>query len=118
MSVANDAYRLILRLLGPPLTRRGYPDLSAYPGLYAMEIDDDWCVQVNGHGWILDNVPPFGVRVSFKGLHAGLIDPGGVRLKGRRGCTEAALIKAVRSELQLDQVVIWEIEEKVHPLDQ
>lgn len=80
----------------------GVGNLKARPGCWEHKVDEDWWIYLNAHGEPTRcsqgvEVPPYSAFIMFRGLPAGVIDPGGGVIAASRDANEDAFIAALRA---------------------
>ena len=62
----------------------GVEKIFLLPGCWEHQVDEHWCIKVNGHMEPIDGIPPHHMMVLFNGWPAGIIHPtdGGVIAAG------------------------------------
>ena len=76
----------------------GKQSLQGYPGIVAMDVGK-WTIETHAHDRVIDNLPPFTMRVSYNGWPAGLVDANGGIIAGGKAANEDTFIAALEEFL-------------------
>lgn len=81
--------------IGELAFQRGHRNINEQPGLFKMEIDENWKVEINPHKEEIDHVSPYHMAVFWNGWIAGMFSAAGGAITDGGLANEDTLIKAI-----------------------
>ena len=94
----GEAWHLASLVLFNKAQSEGYDNLGEYPGIVEQEVGI-WKLELHTGDDLIDDLPPFHVRLSFNGWPAGIIAAGGGIMAAGEAGNEDALIAALENAL-------------------
>ena len=86
--------------IGELAFRYGYRNIKETPGLFKMDIDKNWKVEINPHEKEINHIPPYNMAVLWNGWIAGIFSAHGGDIVAGSMANENTLIDAINKAME------------------